>query len=671
MILPAGLMERDRMSDAKQRSVDPASCQMLEIAGREGLELAYDRYDQMQPQCGYGQLGICCRNCVMGPCRIDPFGDGPQKGICGATADVITARNLARATTVGAAAHSDHGRDIVHALLATARGEAQGYSIKGVEKLKRLAGEWGIKTDKQRPEQIAEKVAEIALEEFGRQEGVLRFMDRVPEKVRARWERMKVVPRGIDRDIVSTLHSTHIGVSNEPMHLIGLCVRTALSDGWGGSMIATDISDILFGEPNPVLAHANLGVLKKDYVNVIVHGHEPTLSDAIVVAAQLDEVQSECEKVGAKGLQLSGICCTANEILMRHGIALAGNFLQQELALITGAVEMMIVDVQCIMPAVGPLSKRYHTKVVSTSPKAKFEGVEHIEFDESRALDSAKELLLMGIRNFARRDRAKVNIPSEQSPLVGGFTTESVFDHLGGRYRPSYRPLNNAIADGRIRGVVGVVGCNTVKEIHDAAHLAMTKELLRHDVLVVLTGCSAIASAKAGLMTPEAVELYAGRGRKEVCDAVGLPTCLHLGSCVDNSRILTACVEICRQGGLSDDDIAELPVAGAAPEWMSEKAISIGFYVVASGVFTVLGDALPVLGSKVVSEYLTDGMEKDFGGKFAFEKDPIKGAGLIIEHLNSKREALKLSAMIYAPRPVETVGKVWAPEAVEVAAAAG
>ena len=659
------------MSEPKQRSVDPAARQMLEIAGREGLELAYDRYDQMQPQCGYGELGICCRNCAMGPCRIDPFGDGPQTGICGATADVITARNLARATTVGAAAHSDHGREIALALLGTARGKTQGYSIKGVKKLHALAREWGIKVDGRDDAKIAEEVAELALGEFGKQDGRLRLVDRVPEKVRQRWERAGVVPRGVDREIVTTLHSTHMGVSNDAMHLIRLCVRTSLADGWGGSMMATDLSDILFGEPVPRLSEANLGVLKEDHVNIIVHGHEPTLSDAIVAASGLDEVQAECKKVGAKGLQLAGMCCTANEVLMRHGIPLAGNFLQQELALVTGAVEMMIVDVQCIFPSLKDLSSKYHTKLVSTSPKAMFEGFEHMEFEESRALDSAKEILLSGIRNFANRDSAKVAIPSEKSPLVAGFTTEGIFDHLGGRYRASYRPLNNAIVDGRIRGVVGVVGCNTVKEVHDAAHLALTRELLRHDVLVVQTGCSAIACAKANLLTPEAADLYAGRGLKEVCDAVGLPPCLYLGSGVDNSRILTACVEICRQGGLSDDDFAELPVAGAAPEWMSEKAISIGFYVVASGVFTVLGDPLPVLGSKVVSEYLTGGMEEDFGGKFAFEKDPIKGAGLIIEHLNRKREALKLSAMMYEPRPVETVGKVWAPEAVEVAAAAG
>jgi len=634
---------------ANLRSADPAACQMLQLAEREGRDLAYDRYDDMQPQCGFGLLGICCRNCAMGPCRLDPFGEGPQRTVCGATADVITARNLARATATGAAAHSDHGREIARALLAAAQGKAKGYTIKGVKKLEKLAAEWGIATRNLRTEQIAEKVAEAALAEFGKQDGALRFQDRVPEKVRRRWERMGVAPRGIDREIVTTLHSTHIGVSNESRHLIELCVRASLADGWGGSMIGTELSDVLFGEPSPIVSEANLGVLKADHVNIVVHGHEPTLSDAIVAASQSEEIQAECEKAGAAGLQISGICCTANEILMRHGIPPAGNFLQQEMAVLTGAVEMMVVDVQCIMPALRELAGAYHTLVVSTSPKARFEGFQHIEFDENRPLESARNLLLIGIRNFARRDASRVFIPSEKSPLIAGFTTEGVFDHLGGRYRPSFRPLNNAIIDGRIRGIVGVVGCNTVKQTHDAAHLALTKELLRHDVLVVQTGCSAIACAKAGLLTPQAAETFAGRGLKEVCDAVGLPPCLHLGSCVDNSRILTACVEICREGGLGDD-IADLPVAGAAPEWMSEKAISIGFYVVASGIFTVFGDPFPVMGGRETTRYLTEGIEKDLGGKFAFERDPLKAAALIIAHLDVKRAALKLSPMMYEPK---------------------
>lgn len=644
------------MDKSKTRSCDCAAQEMLARAEADGVELSHDRFDAMQPQCGFGQLGLCCRNCAMGPCRIDPFGEGPQTGICGATADVIAARNLLRSTCVGSAAHSDHGRDIVHALLAASRGQAEGYSIKNPEKLLAIAREWGIKTEGQDTRQIGEKVGLMALEEFGRQEGHLRFTSRAPAKLQAKWDAAKVRPRGVDREVVTALHTTHMGCDNDAGSIIKSCVRAGLADGWGGSMIATELSDVLFGGPGWVRSQANLGILKADQVNVLVHGHEPTLSEAIVAASQDPEIKALCAKVGAKGIQLAGICCTANEILMRHGIPIAGNYLHQELALLTGAVDLMVVDVQCVFPGLANIATAFHTKILSTSPKAKFAGVEHLEFNEKKALSSAKDLLKAAIAAYPNRKPATVHIPEHKEDLVAGFTVENTFKMLGGRYRPSFRPLNNAISDGRLRGVAAVIGCNTVRIQQDSAHLAMVKELIRHDVLVVQTGCSAIACGKAGLLLPEASSLYAGQGLNEICEAVGIPPVLHMGSCVDNSRILMACVEICREGGLGED-LSDLPVAGAAPEWMSEKAIAIGFYVVGSGIYTVIADPLPVLGSEAVTQMLTQTIEKDFGGKFAFEVDPIKAAQLMIAHMDAKRAALGLTKMIYEPRAVESVGK--------------
>ncbi|MFO7957097.1 MAG: carbon monoxide dehydrogenase, partial [Candidatus Brocadiia bacterium] len=408
---------------------------------------------------------------------------------------------------------------------------------------------------------------------------------------------------------------------------------------------------ILFGGPEPIKSRTNLGVLRPEAVNVVVHGHEPTLSEMIVAAAQMPDIKELVEEAGADGIQLSGICCTANEILMRHGIPIAGNFLQQELALATGAVDGMVVDVQCIFPAVAKLAKDMSTRIISTSKKAAFEGVEHIEFDEEHALESAKKILRAAIEAFKERDPAAAKVPTDSEQLIGGFTVESIFSTLGGTYRPLFRPLNRGIMDGRLRGVAGVVGCNNVKITHDWGHVEMVKELIRNDVLVVQTGCSAIACAKAGLMRPEAADVYAGKGLKEICDAVGIAPVLHVGSCVDNSRILLACVEMVKEGGLGDD-LSDLPVAGAAPEWMSEKAISIATYVAASGIFTVLAEPFPVMGSKVVREYLTEGMEDDFGGKLAFERDPVAAAHLMIDHINQKREALGLAEMMYeTPEP--------------------
>jgi len=629
-----------------EKSADSSVKETLCVACDRNISTVFDRFEAMQPECGFGQLGVCCRNCVMGPCRIGPFGEGAKEGICGANADTIAARNLVRMIAGGAAAHSDHGRDVAHTLLATSEGKTEGYAIKGKEKLFDLAKELNIKTENRKIEEIAHDVAEKCFAEFGQQYGELQFTKRAPKKRQEIWRKNKLTPRGIDREVVEIMHRTHIGVDNDYENLIQQGMRASLSDGWGGSMIATDLQDILFGSPTPVRSVSNLGVLKEDEVNIIVHGHEPTLSDVIVTASQDKELLELAKSYGAKGINLAGICCTANEILMRRGIPIAGNFLQQELAIITGAVEVFITDVQCVMPSLGKIAGCFHTKVVSTSPKAKFPGVEHIEFSEEEALPIAKKIVRLAIENYKNRKKELVNIPKEKMELIAGFTSEYVFKMLGGKYRATYRPLNDAIISGRLRGAVGIVGCNNPKVKHDWAHIELTKELIKNDVLVVTTGCSAIASAKAGLLLPEAAKKYAGKGLQEICEAVGCPPVLHMGSCVDISRILTTLCNVITEGGLGED-ISDLPVAAAAPEWMSEKAVSIGFYAVVSGIYTVLGLPLPVMGGKNLTEYLTNDIENTVGGKFAFEPDPLKAAKLIIEHLNKKRELLKLKPMMY------------------------
>jgi carbon-monoxide dehydrogenase catalytic subunit len=618
--------------EIRERSMDMASQAMLVEADKAGLEVAWDRLEKQQPQCGFGDLGLCCRNCNMGPCRIDPFGEGPTRGVCGATADIMVARGLLRMIAAGAAAHSDHARDAAHALKLTAEGKGGGYEIKDEAKLQSLASEYGIATEGRSKEEIALDLANAALAEFGQQEGPIQFTRRAPTKRVELWGKVGIDPRGIDREIVECMHRTHIGVDNDYVNIILHGLRTSIADGWGGSMIATELQDVLFGAPQPVRSEANLGVLKADEVNIIVHGHEPILSEMIVAAANDAELLKLAEQQGAKGINVVGLCCTGNEVLMRHGIPVAGNFLQQELAVITGAVEAMIVDVQCIMPALGDLTSCYHTKFISTSPKAKFPGATHVEFHEETAYETAKAIVQTAVENYQFRNAARVYIPDEKSECMVGFSTEAILAALGG----SLDPLLDAIKSGAIKGIAGVVGCNNPKVQHDYGHVNMVKELIKNDVLVVTTGCNAIACAKAGLLLPEAAE-QAGEGLKGVCQALGVPPVLHMGSCVDISRILVVCGAAANALGV---DISDLPVAGAAPEWMSEKAVSIGSYVVASGIYTVLGTVPPVLGSPEVAELLTAGAEGVVGAKFAVEPDPFKAAELMIEHIDAKRAAL-------------------------------
>ena len=623
---------------ATQRSVDPATQSMLRIAEKQGIETAWERLEKQLPQCGYGELGLCCRHCNMGPCRIDPFDDtGPKKGVCGATADTLVARGLLRMIAAGAAAHSDHGRDITHTLLLTAEGKGGGYEIKDEAKLKAVAAEYGIQTEGRPKEEIALDLARAVYAEFGNQEGPIRFSRRAPAKRVELWEKLGIDPRGVDREIVESMHRTHIGVDHDYVNICLHGLRTSISDGWGGSMIATELSDILFGTPEPIQAEANLGVLKKDQVNIIVHGHEPTLSEMIVAAAQDPELVGLAKKKGAQGINVCGMCCTGNEILMRHGAPIAGNFLQQELAVITGAVEAMIVDVQCIMPALADLAACYHTKIISTSPKAKFPGAMHMEFHEERAYDIAKEIVGTAVENFPSRTQDMVNIPEEKTACVVGFSVEAIVKALGG----TLDPLLDAVKKGAIRGIAGIVGCNNPKVRHDYGHLTLVEDLIKNDVLVVNTGCNAIACAKSGLMLPEAAE-RAGDGLKGVCQALKVPPVLHMGSCVDISRILVACGAIANALGV---DISDLPVAGAAPEWMSEKAVSIGAYVVSSGIYTVLGTVPQVLGSANMTKLLTEGAEDVVGATFAVEPDPARGAVLMRRRIEAKRKALGLEAI--------------------------
>ena len=639
-------MSKTRDASSKDRVWCEASRDLIDLACECGVEQVWSRFDTVLPQCGFGQLGLCCTICNMGPCRIDPFGSGNEFGVCGATADTIAARNLTRKAAAGSACHSDHGRHMAHALLLMAEGEAPAYTVKDPAKLRAVAAEYGIKTEGRDDKQIAKDLAEAMLADFGRQHGQPRFISRAPARQQEIWRKLNITPDGIDRPIVETLARTNMGVDTDAQHLIMGALKASLADGWGGSMIATEVSDILFGMPHPVRARSNLGVLREKDVNIVVHGHVPILSEVIVDAAQSPDMIALAKEKGAEGITIAGICCTANEILMRRGIPVAGNFLQQELAIATGAVELMVVDVQCIMPSLPRVASCFHTKIVSTDPRAQFPGAVHIELDERRALEIAKDIIRMGIENFPNRNGREIHIPDNATDVIAGFTAENIFYFLGGKYRSTYRPLNDAIAAGRLRGVAGVVGCDNPKNSSGGCHVAMIKELIKHDVLVVQTGCSALNCAKAGLLRPEAAAEYAGKGLQEICEAVGIPPVLHVGSCVDNTRILIACTNMVKEGGIGND-ISELPVAGAAPEWMSEKAIAIGWYVVGSGIFTVFGTPLNVLGSERVTKLLTEEMANIVGGKWAFEPDPIKAAHLMIDHINSKREALHLKPMMY------------------------
>ncbi len=621
-------------TDLHQLSIHADARAMIERAREEGIETVWDRLAAQEPQCGYCSLGLSCRNCAMGPCRIDPFGEGPQKGVCGADADIIVARNLGRTIAAGASAHSDHGRDILEVFAETAEGQTTGYELRDPEKLHALAAELGVKAEGRPDADIARDVASTLMEDFGSRKDHVGFAERAPEKRMALWKKLGIVPRGIDRENVEMLHRTHMGVDNDYVNILLHGLRTSLSDGWGGSMVATELSDVMFGTPKPTMSQVNLGVLEKESVNIALHGHNPLLSDVIVQAAEDPELVALAKAKGADGINLVGLCCTGNELQMRKGIPMAGNHLMQELVLITGALDAMVVDYQCIMPAIVDVAKCFHTAIISTADKAKFPGATHISFDPHRGIEIGKEIVRRGIEAYENRNPDRVRIPVEPVKMMAGFSVEAILGALGG----TPQPLVDAIAKGTIRGAVGVVGCNNPKIPQDHGHVTLTRRLIENDILVLVTGCAAVANGKAGQMVPEGAKL-AGKGLGAVCQALGIPPVLHMGSCVDNTRILVLAAALAKHLGV---DVDQLPLAGAAPEWYSEKAVSIGAYVVASGIYTVLGVQPPIFGSKNVVKLLASDLDGVVGASFAVEPDPEKAAVLIRRHIEEKRKALGL-----------------------------
>jgi carbon-monoxide dehydrogenase catalytic subunit len=279
----------------------------------------------------------------------------------------------------------------------------------------------------------------------------------------------------------------------------------------------------------------------------------------------------------------------------------------------------------------------YNTPIYTTNPRCKIEGATHIELHENDPRACTDEVVIKAISRFKNR-KLPVEIPNITNVGIHGFSHEYINYMLGGTFRGSYTPLNDNIINGRIRGVAGVVGCTNPRVKQDYVHVELVKELIRNDVLVLQTGCSQISLAKAGLLTPEAAHL-AGPGLSEVCETVGMPPVLGLGSCVDNSRILVAASAMVRAGGLGNS-IADLPAVGAAPEWMSEKAISIGHYFVASGVFTVFGATFPIVENTKFHKLLFEGLEQQGFGKWGFAVDPYDMAKMMIAHIDKKRKAL-------------------------------
>ena len=627
----------DRLITVEQ--MEAATAALLENGIKVGADSWQQRAKNQTPHCGFGEAGTCCRICSMGPCRITPKA---PRGICGCDVHGIVGRNYLRFTAGGSATHSDHGREIMHTLYQTCEGG--NYQVKDPEKLKRIAKEWGVETEGKDIYDLAHEIAEIGLLEYGKPFGTQRFLKRAPEHTQKLWNEAGIEPRAIDREVSQSLHMTHMGCSSKPEALIRQSLRAGLSDGWGGSMMGTEFSDVMFGTPKPIDTTANIGVMEKDNVNIIVHGHDPSLSEMIVFYANDPEMIAYAKENGAKGITVAGVCCTSNEVTMRHGIPMAGNFLSQENVVLTGACEAIVVDVQCIFPALGPLSKCFHTKFITTSPIAQIPDSDFIEFHAESADENAKAIVKTAIENFKNRRPELVIIPDLKTKARVGYSVEAIKKELDGvcnSHVDTYgttKPLIDCVKSGVLRGAVAMVGCNNPKVRPDTAHIELMKKLLKNDIIVILSGCSAQAAAKAGLMDPDAKE-YCGEGLKRVCELVGIPPVLHMGSCVDISRMMILASDIAKDWGIN---ISQIPLCGCAPEWMSEKAVSIGNYVVATGIDTYLGVDPYTKGSSEVVDLLQGehGVKDWVEAHFIVDTDIESLGDKMIAGIEAKRAAL-------------------------------
>ena len=629
---------------------NPGDAELARKAEQDRVELVSDRLRKMMPECAFGELGTCCVMCYMGPCRIDPFGQGPQLGVCGATPDVIAARNFLRAATGGASSHAGHARELAILLLEIAEGKAPGYRIREEGKLLALAGKLGVPVDGRPVNAVAADVARKALEDFGRQDGqpMNWIRARASKTEYGKWERLGLIISNPHNEIETAMHRTSMGNDADPLNLWVAILRMGMVDNFAGLMLATDLSDVIFGIPAPKVVSANYSVVKEGQVNIACHGHNPILASK--VAEWADRLEKEAKEAGAERINVVGICCIGNELVMRYGVPYAGHEAQTELFLATGAIDAMVVDMQCIWPSLPAIAKCYKTRFITTVPFVKHPDAIHVDFHPDRADEKAQEIVRHAVAAYRDRKASgiRVQIPEASASLLTGISVESLVAVLSTVNREDpLKPVIDAVASGDIAGAVGVVGCPNPKLRDSAMTEKMVAELLRNNVLIVTTGCVNHILAQAGFLTGEATEKYAGPRLKKVLTAIGqaaglggpLPPVLHMGSCVDNSRIYDLLAALAGKLGV---EISQLPVAGSAPEFITEKAISIGSFFLSAGILVHVAPAPRIFGSPFAVSLLTEKLPGINGGKALVAATPEGAAAGILAHIREKRQALGL-----------------------------
>ena len=617
--------------------VDEISRYMHEVTKEDSVSTVYERFAEQQPQCGFGSMGICCTLCTDGPCQITRKA---SKGVCGATADLIVARNLLQKCAQGTVANVYHTRNVARTLKAVGEGRSD-YEVKDETKLRNVAGKLGL--DISGPtKDVAISLGDFFIDQINSNDyQPLKLVEAMAPKKRLEiWRKLGIVPGGPNSEAATLWSKTMTNVNNDPVDLLLHGLRLGIANEYAGLFGITTLQEILIGTSNITEGEVNIGILDPLTINIIAHGHQPLLALKVLDAARDSKLVEKAKGVGAKGIKVYGSLCEGQQLLNISNqykdvfMGQIGNWIQQEFVLATGAVDLMFFDYNCVMPSMVEIAKRYHTKLISTDKVMRHAGVERLEFEPDNASDIAGKIVNKAIEAFTQR--GKIVIPTSKTNAMVGFTTESVVAALGG----SVKPLIDAIANGSIKGITAVIGCTTVRESQSGKQIIeLVEELIKRDILVIGAGCVSSTLQNVGLMEKEAAS-KAGGGLSKVCESLGVPPCLSYGSCTDIGKIIDTAVAIAAE---LDVDLSQLPIAVSAPEYMEQKAVADAFTAVAMGLMVHLAPAPPVLGSPLVTKVLTQDIESLVGGKILIELDPVKAADAIEQHIHSKREALNLA----------------------------
>lgn len=620
--------------DVLEKTPDSAVREMMLNMEQVGIDTAFDRFDNQKPQCSFGLSGVCCKICNMGPCKITPKS---PKGVCGADADLIVARNLLRSAAAGVAQHGMHAREVILSLKWAAQGKLD-IPIIGAYKVKAMAEAFGIPTKHRKLNNIAIDLADTLLADLSRTEPeeYKTIKACAPPERRETWKKLDILPISAYHEVFEAYHKTGCATDGDWKSIMQQFLRCGLAFTFTGVVASNIATDSLFGVGDRVTSKVNIGALEKGYVNIAVHGHLPVLVSQIVKTGLSDKYQKLAKSKGAKGIRFYGICCSGLSAMYRYaGVIPLSNAVTAELVLGTGSLDLWVADVQDVFPAIMDVAKCYKTTVVTTSDSARLPGAEHIAYDHhhSNIEDTgkiARKIVERAIESYEARQGVPVYIPPYEVEAEVGFSVEYIHKRFG-----SMKPLADAVKSGQILGIVNMVGCNNPKVLYERTIIDVADVLLKNNILILTNGCASFPLMKLGYCKKDAYT-KAGERLQEFLKP-DLPPVWHVGECIDNTRSSGIFAGVAGEFG---KNLYEMPFAFTSPEWGNEKGIdaALGFRLM--GINSYHCVEAPIHGSANVINFLKEDTKDMLGSVMYVNTDPVLLGEKIVEDIISKRKAL-------------------------------